>query len=339
MEQNESINGKRILFLAPAFFGYELKIKLKMEEMGAVVDFHDVRSVKKAYEKAILKISPNVFSRKTKAYYMSIIEANKTKNYDFVFVVKCDMISADILTQLRTLYKNAKFCLYLWDSINNIPGVSKKLHLFDRVLSFDRKDTKKYPGIVFRPLFYIDDFKRGEVADPVAEHSYELSFCGTIHSDRYKIIKRIKKLCADKNYRFYTFAFLQSKFIYYFYKLYKPEFWACDINEFSFSKLSSEEISKIADGSLAVLDIQHPKQSGLTMRTIEMIGMNKKLITTNQDIASYDFYNPANVLIISRQSDTIKIPDDFLSTKYIPLELSLYEKYSITNWILEILIG
>lgn len=62
---NKRLNNKKILFFSPAFFGYENKIKEKMEEMGAKVDLYDERSVSKSYEKAVLKINPNIFIRKT----------------------------------------------------------------------------------------------------------------------------------------------------------------------------------------------------------------------------------------------------------------------------------
>lgn len=84
--ENVSIRGKRILFLAPAFFGYELKIKHKMEDMGAIVDFYDVRSVTSAIERALLKISPNIFVRKTNKYYGEILKKNHEKDYDYIFI-------------------------------------------------------------------------------------------------------------------------------------------------------------------------------------------------------------------------------------------------------------
>jgi hypothetical protein len=56
-----SIEGKSILFLAPSFFGYELKIKTKMEEMGAIVDYYDERSVSTSIQK--------IFTQNTSLYF------------------------------------------------------------------------------------------------------------------------------------------------------------------------------------------------------------------------------------------------------------------------------
>lgn len=333
MDDVYSIKGKRILFLAPSFFGYEEKIKNKMEQMGALVDFYDERSVTKAFDRALLKIVPSVFNKKTYRYYNEILEACKNNEYDYIFVIKCDMLTEEILEKFHVVFPNAIFCLYLYDSVKNIKGVNKKFKYFHRILSFDRQDTFKYTEMKFRPLFYIDDFKKEFKTDN--KYKYDISFCGTIHSDRFAIIKELKDICKKKKLNFYNFCYLQSKFMYYFYKITKPEFRYARKSDFSFLKASSREISDVVDESRAVLDIQHPKQSGLTMRTIEMIGMNKKLVTTNAEIKEYDFYNPNNILIIDRNN--INISDEFLLTKYVLLKTDIYNKYSITAWIEDIL--
>ena len=115
----------------------------------------------------------------------------------------------------------------------------------------------------------------------------------------------------------------------------KKEFRGTEESTFRFDKMSAVDIANIVDNTKIVLDIQHPKQTGLTMRTIEMIGMNKKLITTNESIKKYDFYNPGNVMVIDR--DKVVIPYDFLDSAYIPLPKDIYEKYSLKSWILEVL--
>jgi hypothetical protein len=333
MEEVYSIRGKRILFLAPSFFGYEIKIKDKMERMGAEVDFYDERSVTKAIDRALLKIVPSLFNKKTSRYYDGILKTCKNNKYNYIFVIKCDMLTEKILEKFHITFPNTIFCLYLYDSVKNINGVSQKFKYFDRILSFDRQDTFEYADMKFRPLFYIDDFKKVLRTDN--KYKYDISFFGTIHSDRYAIIKEVTDICKKMKLSFYNFSYLQSKFMYYFYKITKYEFRHARKREFSFLKAISHEISDVVDESRAVLDIQHPKQTGLTMRTIEMVGMNKKLVTTNVEIKEYDFYNPNNILVIDRKN--INILEGFLSTKYIPLDVNIYDKYSITAWIEDIL--
>lgn len=326
------IKGKKILFFSPAFFKYENMIADKMREMGAEVDMYDVRSVTSALDRALLKISPAIFKSRSNKYYDEIIRKNKDKNYDYILVVKCDMTPASVLKRFRIVFPNAKLCLNLWDSVENIPGVTEKFQYFDTLHSFDLNDCEKYPELKFRPLFFGDQFRKEEHQ---GDYKYDISFCGTIHSDRYAVIKQVQKIANEKGMKSFWFLYLQSKFIYRFYKATKKEFRGADESIFSFEKMSSAEIAKVVDESRIILDIQHPKQTGLTMRTIEMIGMNKKLITTNESIRRYDFFCADNVAVVDRNN--VIIPEGFFKTPYHPLSQEVYEKYSLQSWILEVL--
>ena len=332
MKEND-IRGKKVLFFSPAFFNYETIIAEKMREMGAYVDLYDVRSVTKAFDRALLKVSPAFFYKKTQKYYEEIIEKNRDKNYDYILIVKCDMTPVSILKKFREVFPNAKMCLNLWDSVDNIPGIKEKFEYFDTLHSFDPVDCRKYKILTFRPLFYADDFKKNQSNSE--NYKYDISFLGTVHSDRYSVIRDVKRIAKKNNLKCFWFLYLQSKFIYYFYKLTKKEFKKTSVNSFSYDKMSTEAISKIVDSTRIVLDIQHPKQTGLTMRTIEMIGMNKKLITTNPTIKEYDFYNPNNIAVIDRNN--VKLDMTFLKKEYECLNKDVYEKYSLKSWILEVL--
>ena len=330
--KRKGLTGKKILFFSPAFFGYEDKIKNKMLELGAEVDSYDVRSVVSAFERAVLKMNQNIFKRRTEKYYAKILSGIKTKKYDYVFFIKCDMPTERILKIYRKCFKNAKFCLHMWDSIENIPGIENKFKYFDFISSFDRLDCETYPELHFRPLYFCDEYRREEKR--TEEYDYDLCFIGTIHSDRWKILKELKRQSEEKNLRIFYYPYLQSKFIYYFYRFIKPEFWDSTIDEFYFEKLSGDMISKKVDKSKIVIDIQHPRQNGLTIRTIEMIGMNKKMITTNQDIRNYDFYNPENICILNRRKPALNMN---FKSDYMTLDKALYNKYSLESWIYEVL--
>lgn len=331
--KNMHIKSKRVLAFIPAFFGYEKAIVEKMRDMGANVDFYNERAVSSACDRAILKVAPGLFKWKSQNYYGDIIKKNNKIEYDYILIVKGDMVTERILDELRNNYPKAKIILYLWDSVKNIAGITKMFSLFDVCYSFDIGDCKKYRELKFRPLFYIDVYKRTE--SNKEDNEYDISFLGTIHSDRYAIIKKIQKYADMKGLRTFWFMYLQSRFVYRFYKIFKREFRDTEERMFSFEKMLAKDISYIIDHSKAILDMQHPAQTGLTMRTIEMIGMKKKIITTNTSIADYDFYNPNNICIISRENPTID--DCFLNSEYEELPERIYKKYGLDEWILDIL--
>lgn len=57
------------------------------------------------------------------------------------------------------------------------------------------------------------------------------------------------------------------------------------------------------------------------------------MITTNQTISQYDFYDRNNIFILKDEKDIYNL-DSFLSTsKYSEIDRNIYEKYSIDSWI------
>lgn len=328
-----TVKDSKILFFSPSFFKYEDLIVAKMRSMGAQVDAYDTRSVSSALSRALLKVFPGLFRFRTRKYYERIIAENRDKDYDYILIVKCDMTPVHILQKLKTVFPHAKLCLYLWDSIANIPGVTGKFPYFDTLHSFDMNDCQSHAELKFRPLFFADPFRKE--AKGSNDYKYDISFLGTVHSDRYAVIEQVREIAQENGLRCFWFLYLQSRFIYRFYKIFKKEFRFAPESVFSFRKMSAAEIAKVVDESRVILDIQHPRQTGLTMRTVEMIGMNKKLITTNESIRQYDFYDPDNIAVIDRKN--VSIPEGFFEAPYAPLEETVYEKYSLKNWILDVL--
>ncbi|WP_263275854.1 capsular biosynthesis protein CpsH [Streptococcus sp. CSL10205-OR2] len=304
-----------------------------MIALGADVYYFDERPITKSYQKALLKVNPNIFSHRTERYFFNILEKVKDIKFDYVFFLKCEMPTIKVMKTYRNHFKESKFCLYMWDSLSNVVNIEKKLSFFDDIYSFDVDDSKRNDNINFRPLFYADDF---QIKHSLSENfTYDLCFLGTIHSDRYKVISQVKRIAKKNNLKTFFFNFLQSRFMYDFYKLTKEEFKDTRPSDFSFDKMSSIEIADVVSQSKIVLDIQHPKQTGLTMRTIEMIGMHKKIITTNAAIKQYDFYNPNNISVIDRED--VKIDVSFFDKPYEPLDEEIYYHYSLEAWVLEML--
>ena len=99
----------------------------------------------------------------------------------------------------------------------------------------------------------------------------------------------------------------------------------------SFKSLSKLDVLNVIGKSKSIIDIQHPLQPGLTMRTIEIIGAKKKLFTTNKDVENYDFYNRNNIFIINRNEP--KLDFSFLKKDYEDIDETIYEKYSLSSWI------
>ena len=333
----ESLNGKRVLLFIPKFFAYGEAIEEQFIKSGADATLYNERAVASALARAVMKISPVLFRHKTNSYYKRIIDSHKGENIDYILIVRGDMVSEKTLKRLKNAFPLAKICLHLWDSLANIKGITKILKYFDYITSFDRNDCAKHSDFNFRPLFCMDAYngESGCAASSDPTKDTDIFFCGTIHSDRYKIIKIIEKQCRHLGVRYTGIHYLQSRFMYYFYKFFKREFGDADKDDFSFVATPAETLSQAVGRSKAVLDIQHPRQTGLTMRTIEMLGMRKKIITTNADIVNYDFYNPDNILFIDRNDPVIVA--DFIDTPFRSIPDEVWRKYGLEQWIHDVL--
>jgi hypothetical protein len=323
--------GKKILFFSANFFGYQEEISAKLRFLGAEVDPFDERPKNSFLYKALIRLDKRLLKKRLDEYYENIISQCENKEYDFVFFLKAEAITQSKLRKLRKTQPNAIFILYMWDSIDNCPSVQNLFDLFDKIYSFDFTDVKAHSKLLFRPLFYLDDYSKLKNPD---RNKHEISFIGTGHSDRYLIVSKIRRFCIENNFSHYFFVYLQDPKIYYARKLFSRSFKFAKKSDFSFIPLKKNDILKIIEESNCVLDIERPIQRGLTMRTIEVLGARKKLITTNKDIVNYDFFNKNNILVIDRDQPVIDI--HFIRGEYQDLPDDIYQKYSIGNWLIEV---
>lgn len=322
----------KILFLCPLFFNYHKKIIKAMESLGAEVDFFDERPSNTVASKALLRINPKFVKLQINKYYEEITLKIKEKKYDYIFICQAEATPKSFLRDVKAMNPQAKMVLMLWDSVANKVNTLEKLDLFDKVFSFDKKDCDQF-GLTFRPLFFDEEYER--IANEDSPFMYDLFFVGTVHSDRYQILKKVKEQFERNQSSVFYYLYIPTKLMYYQRKLFTKELMDSHISEFSFVGMPSEQLTAKLKQSKTVIDIQHPKQSGLTMRTIEMLGANKKMITTNADIQNYDFYHPNNICIIDREN--IVVPPEFITAPFTAVDEKIKERYSIKYFILDIL--
>ena len=129
---------------------------------------------------------------------------------------------------------------------------------------------------------------------------------------------------------------MHGRLVYFFKKIFDKTFKEFKYSQLSFKSLKVKQIVELYQQSIIILDINHPFQKGLTMRTFEAIGAKRKLITTNKEIAKYPFYNENDFLIIDRND--IKLNLDFFKDNYLTLDSKLYEKFSLEGWLFNIFV-
>lgn len=323
-----SLEGQKILLVAPEFFGYEKEIIQALTERGAEVDFLKDRPFSSSFMAAVTRFRRGWIMSAADRYYQRAQASRRRVNYDVVFVINGQTLSELTLRRWRESYKNARFLLYMWDSFKNRNSSINSLRLFDQCFTFDRDDSTEY-NLHFRPLFFSKGFEQctNELPD------WDISFIGTAHTDRFAIISAVAKE-LDVKTRAFWYLYLQARWVFWAYKLINRSFRNANIIDFKFKPLDKSTLRDIFSKSRVILDIEHPKQTGLTMRTLETLGARKKLITTNRSVKDYDFYLPENICIIDRKAP--HIPEDFLRYSYKDINPIIYRRYQLDGWIDEI---
>ncbi|MBU3563628.1 hypothetical protein [Polynucleobacter sp. Tro8-14-1] len=322
------LQNKRILLVAPKFFGYANDIVNEMVRCGASVDWLPDRPFDSTIAKALTRVRPDWVQPFASGLYKKMLESFGARHYDYIFVINGQTLSQSMLRRLRIDFPTAKFILYMWDSMENRPGVLKNLKYFDSALSFDPQSSRQF-GMKLRPLYYSHDFK------PLNDNvRFDLSFIGTMHSDRYAVINKIKQgISAD--IRSYFYLYLQSPMVYQYYRATKRDMRHAQKSEFSFAPLDRLAVKSVFGQSNCIIDVEHPEQRGATMRTFEALGAEKKLITTNKNVSNLDIYATGNVCIINRERPVIS--KNFIKSPFIPYSKEIMYRYSLNGWLEEIL--
>lgn len=325
-----------ILFISPKTFGYEKEIRLELERFGCLVDWYDDRPGSTPIIKALIRFRPEMIASISDAYFDRIINETQSHKYDVVFVIKGEALSAERLRLLRKSQPNARFLYYTWDSLKNFRNSREKIAYFDKAYSFDRFDCMENEKVKHLSLFYMRAYEALATSDQQDGHDIDLLFLGSIHSDRYAVVQNIwgasKRAVADL--KLYTYFFYQSKWVFVLRKLGDRHFRVIPWSDVQWQSLDAQHTLSLISCSKVLIDVHHPGQTGLTMRTIESLGAQKKMITTNPEVMTYDFYNAENMLVVDRLAPVI--PKLFLDTPYKKLPSDVYARYSLRSWLAEI---
>jgi hypothetical protein len=190
------------------------------------------------------------------------------------------------------------------------------LPYFDKHYSFEKKDCQQFGLQLLTNFFYKTSIS--------SDYEFDVFFIGALDNRMATLIKISDKL-AGRNRK----LIIQSK------NKRKIEKYKNTGIEFIENPITFNEAEIYFDKSKVVIDIQKTIQNGLTFRVFEALGRRKKLITTNKDIISYDFYNPNNIFVWEENCE--EIPDYFFDTPYEDIDVAILTKYSLNNWITTIL--
>ena len=246
----------------------------------------------------------------------------KIAEYDVIFIFD-GVRGRDVIEYIRDHNKRARIIIYY---INPVDFADRKAPHHYKGLecefyTFDPIDAKKF-GIEFKPYFYPEEYMVD--CDEKVDIKQDVFFVG-VDKDRLGIIKDLHKKFEQMNLtdKLMIVATPHKKYSR------SDEKWLA-------KRVQYEKIAENIKQSRAILDIVQSGQSGITLRPMEAMFYNKKLITNNIYIKEYDFYNPRNIFIL--QERNISELKEFLELPTIEINQKIKNKYMFSGgWLKEFL--
>lgn len=317
-------SGKSIIICVPNHFELPFRIKENLEFLGFRVFFlsHqegfslDKKDLVKHFLNKIFKKDKTLKARK-KAGFSEKSQINDLENIneaDYALIIRPDLLSEKTIKKIKE--KAKKTIAYQWDGIDRFPLVKEVMHYFDRFFVFDSRDLEKYPHCLPTTNFYFDDVMEK------TEINHDVFFVGTFMKNRINELTALSNFFKAQNLS--TKIFVKKK------KIDKKETEKNLI--FIDKELSFKENLQLLKQSRIVLDFKNDIHYGLSFRTFESVGFEKKLITNNDLVKSFDFYHPKNIFVLEEHYSEKELLE-FIKQPYESLPKPIVEKYSFTNWI------
>lgn len=199
---------------------------------------------------------------------------------------------------------NQKVCPSIKRSNNKVQAMVEYIkNKGFKVATFDEQDSIKY-GLNYVPQFYR---KPKGITDVSIKQDF--FFCGR-EKGRKEIIEYYRnKLSTYGNCDFYIVDNRESK-----------------------DALVYEDYLEKVKSTKVLCEINQENQSGLTVRALEALFFKKKLITNNVSIKEYDFYHPANILVLNENTTEQELAH-FLTVPYRKVDEQIIHKYEVNSWV------
>lgn len=195
--------------------------------------------------------------------------------------------------------KDIKIIFWYWNPVKMHGGKIIDSKYIDEIWTYNRFDAKKYK-LKYAPQFYCLP-KR----DAYASVKSDLIFLGK-DKGRGNALNQLKSDAESQNL----------------------------VCNFCLAKKNNIKYSDYIDDILCsrcIVDLVPDQECGLTLRPLEALFYDKKLITNYEDIVNYDFYNKNNIFIIGK--DNIRELADFIKKPYKKNDGNIIKSYDYRNWL------
>lgn len=257
--------------------------------------------------------------RQKLAFQTILNHINQNGKLDYALFIRPDLFPLELVELTRTICPN--MVAYQWDGMARFAKIDEYISLFNRFFVFDPHDAQnpKYAHLQSTTNFYFDCLLEK------TSNNGKMYFVGAQQKNRQNMIIKFAKYAQQKQWDLDFSIYVWDKQTHKEMKHYPS-----NIQFIEKTSLFADNLHNVLKSSVLV-DFLDNVHHGLSFRSFEALGYRKKLITTNTQIAHYDFYHPHNIYIWDGEHfDGI---EEFLAMPYHELSPEIYEKYSFGNWI------
>lgn len=239
----------------------------------------------------------------------------KDRFFDLTILTNPDIYTREHLVRLKE--HSGRLVCHLWDSADRHPGNLKYINQFDKVMSFDPKDIKKYG---FQP---VTNYYHNSMTPLAKDREIQGDLFGIFSFDRerYAFILRFLDANPELKTRIIILADHKRKIR----QANDPRV------EVVTSFILGEALMSISSGYRAILDVGYATQQGLSFRFFDSLGYEQKLVTNNQTVKQYPFYNPDNIFCVNNSE--LFVSKEFFNTPYQSLSDDIKRVYCLDTWV------
>lgn len=218
-----------------------------------------------------------------------------------------------------------KIVWFLWDAADDVTLKyiqEIKCMRNVKIYSYDKRDSEKY-----NILWHNSATKKYATNNfNITENVWDFG-CVMLDRGRIPVLKKIQEFIESSGF---SYKFIVKKEKHKKYDIYSNI-------EFINDSMPYSDVIKYDLMFKCIVDILFEKNTGLSLRAYESIFYNKKLLTTNEDIRNYDFYNPNNIFILTDYN--MHEISEFMRKPYVKIAEEIQKKYQYEYWLEDLFKG
>lgn len=229
--------------------------------------------------------------------------------YDTV-IIHASRITSPVVKFISDKYPKIRIIVWYWNPVSKCEKLEKyPENICDR-WTFDERDAKSY-SLKYNTQYYFNDVKLNNQSI-----DNDVYFIGG-DKGRLSMLIDLEKKLNNKGIKTNFHITKTSNKI--------------DNNPIFKERIDYSQNLNFISESKAIVDIVAKGQVGLTLRPLEAMFFNKKLITNDKSIINRDFYNKENIFILDY--DNFDKIEYFINSPYIEIPSDILYRYDFNSWI------